>query len=355
MRLGMVPFGDDQQMGSEHVAHLLVGRSAGTGSVPSNGIDGLWTLRGGCADVKGEEVGPLLPGSLKFSAEVPEVGDVDWSDFLTIELPPGTGINSCLERVPLIRSNELPQRAGRLNRRLTDTWLDSKAVLDKLDALDDDATNDIRTWIVLTYTDTRCRSASQPDIVGPGVLYQVKSACDGPPVPGADALDVVSSLPVASVLSTHADSSPQSSAPRGDKPFNLRPPYWTNPLLLWPEVIANAYLVDVTVWSIANEPQTFRVSRWSNLARFTVIIRNRQLVRDYRDGLRRVIGHVLAVLRLVLIIVLAALAHRPQVPVFLLVMLSTVRHYGRRGDSDGHSLPVCSASRRPQGAFRRAA
>jgi len=36
-----VPFGGDQQMCPEHVAHLLVGRSAGTGSVPSDGIDEL--------------------------------------------------------------------------------------------------------------------------------------------------------------------------------------------------------------------------------------------------------------------------------------------------------------------------
>jgi hypothetical protein len=44
-----------------------------------------------------EQVGSLLPGSLKLSMKVPEVRRDDSFDVLTVELPPGSGVNSWLE------------------------------------------------------------------------------------------------------------------------------------------------------------------------------------------------------------------------------------------------------------------
>lgn len=80
------------------------------------------------------------------------------------------------------------------------------------------------------------------------------------------------------------------------------------------------------------------------LARSAIGIRvttsNKQIAQDYRHGLRRFVDGILAALRLVIVVVLAALSHLATALTFLLVMLATVRHYGHRGEPDGHFLPA---------------
>lgn len=85
--------------------------------------------------------------------------------------------------------------------------------------------------------------------------------------------------------------------------------------------------------------------------RLRVTTQNRRLVRDYREGLRRLLFGVLRLLRSMAVTLLAALSHLAQTPTFLLVVIATVRHYGRRGDSNGHFLPAPAL----QGIQRRGA
>jgi hypothetical protein len=80
---------------------------------------------------------------------------------------------------------------------------------------------------------------------------------------------------------------------------------------------------------------------------------SKQIAQDYQEGLRRFVDGILAALRLVIVAVLAALSHLATAPVFLLVMLATVRHYGYRGEPDGHFLPAPAAQpQRSLGAVR---
>jgi hypothetical protein len=83
---------------------------------------------------------------------------------------------------------------------------------------------------------------------------------------------------------------------------------------------------------------------------------SRRLVRDYHEGLRRFLFRVLMILRSMAVTLLAALSHQVQAATFLLVMLAVARHYGRRGDGDGHVLPVPALQpKKQQGAVCLAA
>lgn len=78
--------------------------------------------------------------------------------------------------------------------------------------------------------------------------------------------------------------------------------------------------------------------------------RDKRIAQDYREGLRRFLDGILAILRRVVVMVLAALSHSAVAPAFLLVILATVRHYGHRGEPDGHFLPAPALQPRSQGA-----
>lgn len=77
---------------------------------------------------------------------------------------------------------------------------------------------------------------------------------------------------------------------------------------------------------------------------------------SYLEGLRRFLGDMLAMLRLMAVTLLVALSHLAQTPMFLLVMLATARRFGRRGDGDSHlmSIPTWHPIH-PWGAARLAA
>jgi hypothetical protein len=87
-----------------------------------------------------------------------------------------------------------------------------------------------------------------------------------------------------------------------------------------------------------------------------VTVQDMQLVRDHRAGLVRLVDAILFALRLMLARLRSALAHRPTVAAFLLVMLRSLRHYGHRGEPDHLSpLPLALTSDRQRGAVRLAA
>jgi hypothetical protein len=73
-------------------------------------------------------------------------------------------------------------------------------------------------------------------------------------------------------------------------------------------------------------------------APITATILDKRFVQDYREGLRRFLGGVLALLYVMVVTLLAALSHLARTPAFLLVMLATARRYGRRGDGDSHLM-----------------
>ena len=88
--------------------------------------------------------------------------------------------------------------------------------------------------------------------------------------------------------------------------------------------------------SAAHDFYTFHVSVAEYLYRLSVTFRTTQLARDYRAAQLRLASSVLAALRLVLARLVSALAHQPEAPAFLLIMLGSIRHYGHRGEPDGH-------------------
>jgi len=69
----------------------------------------------------------------------------------------------------------------------------------------------------------------------------------------------------------------------------------------------------------------------------TVIIQDKQVAQDYRQGLRCFVNVVLDVLGRMVVMILAALSRLAQTPSFLLVMLAVARHYGRRSEPDDHA------------------
>jgi len=95
--------------------------------------------------------------------------------------------------------------------------------------------------------------------------------------------------------------------------------------------------------TVAGSREFLHTSMNEFVAGFMVTVRSDRLIQSYLEGLRRLVHGVADVLRLVLIVVLAALSQRPQSPIFLLVMLASIRHYGHRSEPDGHFRPARAA------------
>jgi hypothetical protein len=89
-----------------------------------------------------------------------------------------------------------------------------------------------------------------------------------------------------------------------------------------------------------------RVGTASVVSRFLVTIQDKQAARDYRAGLLRLIDGILSALHLMQVVLLAALAHQPQAISCVLVMLSSIRHYGHRGEPD--AWPLSDFSLKPE-------
>jgi hypothetical protein len=74
--------------------------------------------------------------------------------------------------------------------------------------------------------------------------------------------------------------------------------------------------------------------------RFTMTVRDEQFLRDRRCALLRLIDGLIAALRRMLMTMLAASARSPAIG-FLLAMLATTRHFGRRGEPDHYAPLAC--------------
>jgi hypothetical protein len=85
---------------------------------------------------------------------------------------------------------------------------------------------------------------------------------------------------------------------------------------------------------------------------FAVTFGDRRQLQEYKAGLLLLVDAFLACLLRMLVVLLAALAHQATAPAFLLIMLATARHYGRRGDPDHLSLPVALIFDQQRGAVR---
>ena len=72
-----------------------------------------------------------------------------------------------------------------------------------------------------------------------------------------------------------------------------------------------------------------------------------------REGLLRFLNIILAAFSLVFILLLAALAHRPAVLAFTLLLVAVARRFGRRSEADDMLVPArqslsAVAGRRPE-------
>jgi hypothetical protein len=63
-------------------------------------------------------------------------------------------------------------------------------------------------------------------------------------------------------------------------------------------------------------------------------------LRQLRDGLLQLVDGILTALRFALVLVLAAVARRPHVRNFVLILVATSRHYGHRSEPDDYILPA---------------
>lgn len=236
----------------------------------------------------------------------------------------------------------LVQRAGRVNRRLdgATSLKEIRAVLDALDEQEEE-----QAPLVLHLD----RHGSAGAVPWPGIdgrsgnlLVQCKCCHDQQGVEASGPPEIetfVSSM----TLDTES----------GDH-WRALPPYTYRSFAVRSCCVASA---------LTSEAVTAAVQEWKNpvpkdscgtslrhqilhmllrerVARLTVTIQDKQLAQNYREGLRQLLGSMLDTLRNIAVIVLAALSHLTQAPPFLLVLLATIRHYGRRGDSDGHFLPA---------------
>lgn len=241
----------------------------------------------------------------------------------------GTGVGKTEH---YLRNIGLAQRAGRVNRRLDGTTRleEIRAVLDALD--EQEAAG---SALVL-------HLAPQPDIVGPNLLIQCKSCHDRLATPA----DLPTCDPLVSSAAT-IGAGPGTS-------WQVLPYYACRPFAIRSccaarVVISEAVIAAVQIWRM---PPLNGVDRTSLLHEFfmqlcaaavvplTVTIQDKQLAQDYREGLRQLLGSMLDTLRNIAVMVLAALSHLAQAPPFQLVLIATTRHYGLRGDSDGHFLPA---------------
>lgn len=93
----------------------------------------------------------------------------------------------------------------------------------------------------------------------------------------------------------------------------------------------------------------------STTVRITVTFGDRRQFQDYKADLLRFVDALLACLLRMLVVLLSALAHQAMAPAFLLVMLGSIRHYGRRGEPPHAFLPLALTSDQQRGAVRLAA
>jgi hypothetical protein len=240
------------------------------------------------------------------------------------------------------------QQHGRANRLIRAT-ASATAVHDALRARDDDACDTaIVNWLggFTAYTDLN--QAMHPDIVWSDTFFQVKSTLDMPPADTPGTSNTAVSVPAMPAADSEASVRWRGLACYRSRSLTIPACAYCQANL--PEITPDA-LTSAQTPSTAEELISVLVALARAVVGIRVSTRDKRLVQDYRDGLRRFIDGILAALRFMVIMVLAALSRRPQAPAFLLVLLAAARHYGHRSEPDGHFPPPPAVQpRQPWGA-----
>jgi hypothetical protein len=264
-------------------------------------------------------------------------------------------VGSAGDQVAYTCVSDSNQSSRRLKRLLDATRCAQSAVL-LLDGLDEHEDAD-RPLILHFSGHGRPDTASQVDFVLGNLQLQCKSSNDAMWAESSAHSNVLPSddctAPPGWVLLSASETDALSSAasdvdagtnahrralPRyGDQPFALRTCCGISTLT--PEAVLAAWIPKQTF-----DLGTTRAERFYSVgmhlfsAPITATIRDKRFVQDYREGLRRFLSGGLALLRLMVVTLLAALSHLARTPALLLVMLATARRYGRRGDDDSHLM-----------------
>lgn len=144
----------------------------------------------------------------------------------------------------------------------------------------------------------------------------------------------------------------------GDRPFTPRACCSSSTPLSWPGVAGDAASIDHAGLGLVcntarnghNDTRSGKSIDFAAVALahlmggFVVTIRSPQLARDYRAALVRFFDGILAALHQMLVLFLAVFAHQPRAVAYLLVMLATARHYGRRSEPEHRFLPALAVS-----------
>jgi hypothetical protein len=281
-------------------------------------------------------VEPLRLGSLKLDTRFFSV-TADEHEYVTVELPLGAGSNwAWIERTIAAVSYVTPHH-GRANRLIhaTDNMATVHGALLALDDADCSIANLNRL--------IGFGACTEPDIGWPDDLKPVLDTLPATE-PAGSARAVVGST----VSTEDAEVTALWRALRtyGGASYTASACAYCQASLLeiTPDAVVAAHASDADPGSII----AALVASAHGVIDIRVTTCDPVLVKDHREGLRRLIGGILAALRLVLVMVLAALSHQAQAPTFLLVMLATTRHYGRHGDGDSHLLcaPALQIQRR---------
>lgn len=232
-----------------------------------------------------------------------------------------------------LRDIGLVQRAGRVNR-VRDATDRAHAVLDALDE------QEVAGSPLVLHLDGHRSSAlaPQPGVVRTNLLVQCKSCHDRLATP-ADLTERDPLVLSAATVSAEPGARWQALPYYANRPFVGRS--CCRASALTPEAVSVAVQhwktpVPRVVGGMSLLQELFPLRMRAPVAPLTVTIVDKQIAQDYRQSLRGLVGGVLEVLGRMLVMVLTALSHLAQVPSFLLVMLGAIRHYGRRGESDGH-------------------
>lgn len=289
----------------------------------------------------------LHPRSLDFATRVLHVA-IGGPGYATGRLPLGTECDWSWIESATAPVSYVAQQHGRANRLIRAT-ASATAVHDALRARDDDACDTaIVNWLggFTAYTDLN--QAMHPDIVWSDTFFQVKSTLDMPPADTPGTSNTAVSVPAMPAADSEASVRWRGLACYRSRSLTIPACAYCQANL--PEITPDA-LTSAQTPSTAEELISVLVALARAVVGIRVSTRDKRLVQDYRDGLRRFIDGILAALRFMVIMVLAALSRRPQAPAFLLVLLAAARHYGHRSEPDGHFPPPPAVQpRQPWGA-----
>jgi hypothetical protein len=164
----------------------------------------------------------------------------------------------------------------------------------------------------------------------------------------ADAPNIALSLAGPTPSYSLAELPSQASLPEDSSPGGAIEPTLTSPATQralrprWPGQFGSVAPVAVKAAHSDEDGLLYHVSNEPVFG--AVLILRTGVFSTYRDGLLSMVDGIRAVLRLLLVLVLAALAGRPDIVAFLLVILAVCLCFGYRGEPDDHVLSTHETS-----------